>query len=32
MQARTGGNPLFVRELTRLLQARPPGEDRWRAR
>jgi hypothetical protein len=29
MQARTGGNPLFVRELTRLLQARPPGEDRW---
>ncbi len=29
MQARTGGNPLFVRELTRLLQARPPGAGRW---
>lgn len=29
MHARTGGNPLFVRELTRLLQARPAGEDRW---
>ena len=29
MRARTGGNPLFVRELTRLLQARPAGEDRW---
>ena len=29
MQARTGGNPLFVRELTRLLQARRPGAGRW---
>ena len=29
MQARTGGNPLFVRELTRLLEARQPGAGRW---
>ena len=29
MQARTGGNPLFVRELTRLLQARRPGVGSW---
>ena len=29
MQARTGGNPLFVRELTRLLQVRQLGAGRW---
>jgi tetratricopeptide (TPR) repeat protein len=29
MQERTGGNPLFVRELTRLLQARRPGAGPW---
>lgn len=29
MRARTGGNPLFVRELTRLLQTRQPGPGRW---
>ena len=28
MRARTAGNPLFVRELTRLLQARSPGDGR----
>jgi tetratricopeptide (TPR) repeat protein len=29
MWARTGGNPLFVRELTRLAQARPTAADPW---
>jgi predicted ATPase len=29
MQARTGSNPLFVAELTRLLQARRSGAGRW---
>ena len=29
MHARTGGNPLFVRELTRLLQSRAAAGDRW---
>ena len=29
MQARTGGNPLFVGELARLLQARRSGAGRW---
>ena len=29
MHARTGGNPLFVRELTRLLQSRVAAGDRW---
>ena len=31
MWARTGGNPLFVRELTRLAQARGPGAHTWGA-
>jgi hypothetical protein len=29
MHSRTGGNPLFVRELTRLLQSRAAAGDRW---
>ena len=29
MHARTGGNPLFVRELTRLQQSRAAAGDRW---
>ena len=29
MHARTGGNPLFVRELTRLRQSRAAAGDRW---
>ena len=29
MHTRTGGNPLFVRELTRLLQSRATAGDRW---
>jgi predicted ATPase len=29
MHTRTGGNPLFVRELTRLLQSRASAGDRW---
>ena len=29
MWARTGGNPLFVRELTRLAQARETGTNTW---
>ena len=29
MHTRTGGNPLFVRELTRLLQSRAAAGDRW---
>jgi predicted ATPase len=29
MHTRTGGNPLFVRELTRLLQSRATADDHW---
>jgi hypothetical protein len=29
MHSRTGGNPLFVRELTRLLQSRATADGRW---
>jgi hypothetical protein len=29
MHSRTGGNPLFVRELTRLLRSRAAAGDRW---